>query len=82
MEKKNIIAVIVIVLLIVIIGATIFLVNRQGESINNSEGGANNATNEENTKGPKDSSESIPSDTISTPTENGDTNAQGYIFTQ
>lgn len=70
MEKKSIIAVIVILLLIVIIGVTIFFVNRQGEPINNSESEANNVVNEENTPGPKDTSESIPSD------------ANSYIFTE
>lgn len=80
MEKKNIIEVILIVLLIFIIGLTIFFVNKN--IISNSKSETNNIVEDETTKGPRDAKEEIPSETIETPTQNGDNNTAGYIFTQ
>lgn len=71
MEKKSksIILGVVIVLLIVIMGVAIFFVSRQI---------ANNTTS----KGPQDSIETIPSDTISTPTDDEEANTLNFILTQ
>ena len=73
MEKKSksIILGVVIVLLIVIIGVTIFFVTKQIV-----ENGKNTQS------GPQDASENIPSDTISTPTDNDEANTLNYILTQ
>lgn len=85
MENKNrsIILGISIIVIVIIIGVVIFFVKEQKTEIdvNNTEsnivGGDENIESE-----PKDSSENIPSNTISTPTENNGDNTTDFVMTR